>query len=182
MASQRGVGSGGAQMDLLELSRLERDFDIVECTGVLHHLRDPLQGGRAVISRLRVGGIVHISLYSELARRGLVRVRREYGLSPKISDDEVRAFRHRLLVERPDIIDNDLGLRWDFFDLSRCRICCSIARYLHVAAGSRLSHRAGCSFVGWNDRALFSISFGHISHPGRRSPVCLVGTLSSKRA
>ena len=54
-------------------------------------------------------------------RRGLVRVRRDYGLSPAMSDDEVRVFRYRLLVERPDIIDNDLGLRWDFFDLSRCR-------------------------------------------------------------
>lgn len=73
MARQRGVGNiEFLRMDLLELPRLERDFDIVECTGVLHHLRDLLQGGRAVISRLRAGGVVHISLYSELTRRGVV--------------------------------------------------------------------------------------------------------------
>ena len=41
------------QMDLLSLPRLKLQFDIVECTGVLHHLRNPLEGGNALVSRGR---------------------------------------------------------------------------------------------------------------------------------
>ncbi|HLU07858.1 MAG TPA: class I SAM-dependent methyltransferase, partial [Woeseiaceae bacterium] len=109
------------QMDLLDLPKLQQEFDVVECTGVLHHLEDPLEGGRAITSRVRSGGLVHISLYSELARRGLVRLRLHYGLNPNASDDDVRAFRRRLMTESPQSIERELGLRGDFFDLSRCR-------------------------------------------------------------
>lgn len=109
------------QMDLLDLPRLEQQFDIVECTGVLHHMRDPLEGGKALVSRVRDGGIVHISLYSELARRQIVKFREQYRLKPDSSDDEIRAYRRRMMEEDPQAIDERLSLRWDFFDLNRCK-------------------------------------------------------------
>ncbi len=43
-------------------------FDLIEVTGVLHHLQDPEDGLRALVSELRVGGAIKIALYSKTAR------------------------------------------------------------------------------------------------------------------
>ena len=110
-----------AQMDLLDLPELERQFDIVECTGVLHHLQDPCAGAAAVTSQVRKNGIVHISLYSDLARRSLAQLRNDYDLHSGMSVNEIRERRYRILQERADVIDNGMSLRWDFFDLYRCK-------------------------------------------------------------
>ncbi len=110
-----------AQGDLLELPPLEKKFRIIECTGVLHHMRDPLEGLRALVKTLQPPGVVHISLYSELARASIVRLREEYDLRPDMTDDEIRAYRRRIMLEQPETVDERLSLRWDFFDLPRCK-------------------------------------------------------------
>lgn len=108
--------------DLLRLPDLERSFDIVECSGVLHHLDDPVAGGRALVSRLRPGGIAHISLYSERSRRELLHLRaREDFPGVDASRDAMRAFRWRVIHDDPQSIERRIPLRWDFFDLSRCK-------------------------------------------------------------
>jgi len=109
------------QMDILDLPRLDQQFDIIECTGVLHHMKDPLEGGKALVSKLRNHGIMHISLYSELARREIVRFRQDYNLDPDMSSDDIRKYRRFMMQDRPEVIDDELSLRWDFFDLNRCR-------------------------------------------------------------
>ena len=58
-----------AQADLLELGAIGRSFDVVECSGVLHHMADPFAGWRALLSLLRPGGFMLVGLYSEAARR-----------------------------------------------------------------------------------------------------------------
>ena len=35
-------------MDILEISLLEKQFDIIECGGVLHHMNNPIQGLKAL--------------------------------------------------------------------------------------------------------------------------------------
>src|SRR5439155_21736056 len=45
-----------AQADLLKLGLIGRSFDVIEASGVLHHLGDPLQGWRIVLSLLRPAG------------------------------------------------------------------------------------------------------------------------------
>jgi SAM-dependent methyltransferase len=57
------------QADILELTRLDERFALVECTGVLHHLRDPLAGWRVLVGLLEPDGLMRIALYSERARR-----------------------------------------------------------------------------------------------------------------
>jgi tetratricopeptide (TPR) repeat protein/SAM-dependent methyltransferase len=64
-----------AQADLLELGALEERFDLIECSGVLHHLREPLAGWRVLLTLLRSGGFMKLGLYSELARRNIVAAR-----------------------------------------------------------------------------------------------------------
>ena len=64
-----------AQADILALGALEQRFDVVECSGVLHHMRDPMAGWRVLVSLLRPGGFMKLGLYSETARRGIVAAR-----------------------------------------------------------------------------------------------------------
>ena len=109
------------QMDLLDLPSLEMTFDIVECTGVLHHMQDPMKGGEAIIARVRNSGLVHISLYSELARRSIVELREKYALKPNMGNDEIRYKRMQMMKNDTQLIDEGLSLRWDFFDLNRCK-------------------------------------------------------------
>jgi SAM-dependent methyltransferase len=110
------------QMDLLDLPQLERTFDLVECTGVLHHLENPVEGGKALVGVLREGGVAHISLYSEFARHEIVRLRKLHeDRIGSVTDDEVRKFRWRLMQDDPASINERLSLRWDFFDMNCCR-------------------------------------------------------------
>jgi SAM-dependent methyltransferase len=71
-----GIGSVRfAQADLLRLGALGERFDVVECVGVLHHLRDPLAGWRVLRDLLRPGGFMKVALYSETARRSVAAAR-----------------------------------------------------------------------------------------------------------
>src|SRR5262249_4980651 len=57
-----------AQADLLQLGTIDRTFDLIEATGVLHHLDDPMRGWRVLLSCLRPNGFMRLGLYSSLAR------------------------------------------------------------------------------------------------------------------
>src|SRR5262249_44912867 len=73
------VGNGNieyAQADILELGSLPRGFDLIEASGVLHHLRDPWQGWRVLLSLLRPKGFMHVALYSARARESIREARR----------------------------------------------------------------------------------------------------------
>ena len=64
-----------AQADLFQLGALSRCFDVIESSGVLHHLAEPLAGWRVLLSLLRPGGFMKLGLYSEVARRNIVMIR-----------------------------------------------------------------------------------------------------------
>lgn len=63
------------QGDILELGALNRQFDIIESAGVLHHMKDPLQGWQVLTSLLKPGGYMRIALYSERARQSIIAAR-----------------------------------------------------------------------------------------------------------
>lgn len=110
-----------AQADLLRLGELGRHFDLVESSGVLHHLADPAAGWRALLPLVRPGGIMRIGLYSRVARRGISRVREMIaarGLDG--SPETIRAFRQELL-DSPWEPSWGRYLLGDFFSISGCR-------------------------------------------------------------
>ena len=69
------------QEDILNLAKIERKFDIIECSGVLHHMEDPLLGWKTLVDCLKPGGLMSIGLYSEIAREYLKRTRDEMSLN-----------------------------------------------------------------------------------------------------
>lgn len=64
-----------AQADILELGALGSRFDLIECSGVLHHMSDPLAGWRVLASLLKPGGFMKLGLYSEAGRRAVTAAR-----------------------------------------------------------------------------------------------------------
>lgn len=64
-----------AQADILKLGALAERFDLIECSGVLHHMADPLAGWRVLLSLLERGGVMKLGLYSELGRRHIAAAR-----------------------------------------------------------------------------------------------------------
>lgn len=107
-----------AQADILKLDTLARRFDIVEASGVLHHMADPLQGWRILIDLVRPGGLMHLGLYSEAGRRDVVAARqfiaeRGFGSTPA----DIRRCREALL-ETPM---RSVARFADFFNTSECR-------------------------------------------------------------
>jgi SAM-dependent methyltransferase len=107
-----------AQADILKLGSIERTFDLIEASGVLHHLADPTAGWRVLLALLRPGGFMHMGLYSELARRDIVAARAfilEQGYRP--TADDIRRCRQELL----DSPLSGVAKVSDFFSTSECR-------------------------------------------------------------
>ena len=63
-------------MDLLELVNYKKKFDIINCSGVLHHMKDPELGLKALISCLKEDGYLNIGLYSRTARENITKLRK----------------------------------------------------------------------------------------------------------
>jgi 2-polyprenyl-3-methyl-5-hydroxy-6-metoxy-1,4-benzoquinol methylase len=57
-----------AQMNLFRLPLQPRRFDVVICTGVLHHTSDPKAGFRELVPLVRPGGHLVIELYNRYGR------------------------------------------------------------------------------------------------------------------
>jgi tetratricopeptide (TPR) repeat protein/2-polyprenyl-3-methyl-5-hydroxy-6-metoxy-1,4-benzoquinol methylase len=110
-----------AQADILKLGNVERTFDVIVAIGVLHHLSDPFAGWRTLLSRLRPGGVMNIGLYSQIARRHILRAREfiaEHGYAS--TPDDIRRFRRDFARQNNSQL-LELAKAQDFFSTSECR-------------------------------------------------------------
>ena len=109
------------QADILNLGELGEEFDIIESSGVLHHMDDPMAGWRVLADLLKAGGLMKIGLYSELARRHILKTRGEIELQGiGTSEFEIRQFRRSLAASHNE--NHESLTKWpDFFSLSELR-------------------------------------------------------------
>jgi 2-polyprenyl-3-methyl-5-hydroxy-6-metoxy-1,4-benzoquinol methylase len=118
-ADEYGLDVDLCHGDLLELGEWDRQFDVITCTGVLHHLEDPMQGWRQLVRLLRPGGVMLVGLYSRTARQGIAVAQdevRDRGFSP--TTDGIRTARTHLNHSE---LANDCALLLDYFHTSGCR-------------------------------------------------------------
>jgi SAM-dependent methyltransferase len=107
-----------AQADLLELPALGRTFDVIEASGVLHHLADPMAGWRVLHSMLRPLGLMHIGLYSKIAREQIRAARACFaGEGTRPTPSDIRRCRRELL----DTPMKSVASYADYFSISECR-------------------------------------------------------------
>jgi tetratricopeptide (TPR) repeat protein/SAM-dependent methyltransferase len=104
-----------AQADILQLGALEERFDLIECSGVLHHMRDPMAGWRVLVSLLEPGGFMKLGLYSELARRHIVAARE------KVAGMAVKEARQRIFALPADDPARKVSALRDFYSASAAR-------------------------------------------------------------
>jgi SAM-dependent methyltransferase len=78
------------QLSIENVGDLDQQFDLIVCTGVLHHLVDPDAGLRALRSVLTVEGAMYLMLYAPYGRTG-VSMLQEYcrGLGIGASQQEI---------------------------------------------------------------------------------------------
>ncbi len=116
-----GVGLAGAT-DLLRLGALDRRLDVIEASGVLHHLADPWEGWRALLSLLRPGGIMRLGLYSKAARQDVAAARefiaaQSYPPTP----EGIRRRRQAMMAAPADTPLRRLSESSDFGSTGGCR-------------------------------------------------------------
>jgi SAM-dependent methyltransferase len=122
MADQSGLSNVEfAQADIMKLGALDRQFDFIDASGVLHHLGDPWEGWRILLSLLRPGGAMQVGLYSEFARRNVMAVRAliaQRGYRPIA--EEIRRCRQDI-VAADDPLLKSVSRVGDFFTIGECR-------------------------------------------------------------
>ncbi len=107
-----------AQADILKLASISRSFDVIDSSGVLHHMADPLEGWRILLTLLRPAGLMHLGLYSESGRSDVAAARtfiaeHRFGSTPA----EIRRCRQELLKTPLASVTRFT----DFFSTSECR-------------------------------------------------------------
>jgi 2-polyprenyl-3-methyl-5-hydroxy-6-metoxy-1,4-benzoquinol methylase len=110
------------QADILDLESLGQQFDLITCSGVLHHMQDPVEGWRKLLGRLKPDGFMKIALYSELARQPVVLCRKwiqERGFAS--TPEGIRDFRQAILALDDENPLKDIVNWADFFSMSMCR-------------------------------------------------------------
>ena len=112
------------EMDLLELTSLDKRFDLIECSGVLHHMNNPIKGLSSLFNVLEPKGFLKLGLYSKYAREEICKARKiikEKNIKPSI--DEIRRFRNDVI--NGNIENLDKITYWsDFYSTSMCRDLC----------------------------------------------------------
>ncbi len=108
--------------DILDLDALDQKFDVIECSGVLHHMHDPLEGWQNLIKKLKPDGKMHIGLYSELGRQDIVAARKFItGQKYEATPEGIKTARQKIA----DLPDNHpahpVTKRRDFYSMSSCR-------------------------------------------------------------
>ncbi len=109
------------QADILDLAKLERQFDIVESAGVLHHMDDPMDGWKALTDCLKPGGLMYIGLYSELARQHIVKIRKEISQSDLGSSDNAMKLFRREILSSNEAHHKQIRQTSDFYSMSELR-------------------------------------------------------------
>lgn len=113
------------KMDLLDVTALGETFDMIECGGVLHHMKDPAKGLAALNKQLKAGGYIKLGLYSEIARQDIVYTRNQIReLSLASTADNIRGFRQQVIRGMFPKLSSLPSFGYNFYSLSECRDLC----------------------------------------------------------
>ena len=108
--------------DILQLKKLDKKFDIIECAGTLHHMKDPIAGLKTLLDILEPHGFLKIGLYSETARHHIVKAR-EFIKDKNFKNtvEDIKACRQLLLNEQDDQLLKKITDSSDFYSVSSIR-------------------------------------------------------------
>ena len=143
---------------LEEVASLGQTFDFIDCSGVLHHLPDPVAGLRALGGVLRPTGTIAVMVYARYGRAGLYMLREMFQVLGLGQTDADVAFVRETLAALPEghpVHESLSGTQDVTYDAGL------VDTFLHpqdraytVAECLDLVRQAGLSFMGWWDNIL----------------------------
>ena len=110
------------QGDILDLNSLNKKFNVIECVGVLHHLKNPEDGLKILLNILEPNGYLKLGLYSEYARKHIVELKnyvKKHNFKSNIKD--IRNFRELAKNNKEDNSFNKVNFNFDFYSTSSVR-------------------------------------------------------------
>jgi len=110
------------QADILQLKKLNKKFDIIESSGTLHHMRDPVKGLKVLLDILAPNGFLKLGLYSEAARKNILAARefikkKNY----KNTSKDIKICRQEILNQKENPLLQKLTYTSDFHSTSTVR-------------------------------------------------------------
>ena len=109
------------QCDILNISSLNKKFDYIVSSGVLHHMNYPLKGLKSLLSCLKQNGLIKIALYSKHARKNLKPYQENSKNIRNLDSDElIKNYRNNLIKE-DKFKDGNLQNISDFYNISEFR-------------------------------------------------------------
>ena len=107
--------------DLINLKNLNKKFMIIECMGVLHHMKNPEEGLKVLVDMLEPNGFLKIGLYSNLARKHIVEAR-EFIKKNNFQNnvDDIRNCRNIIMNNNNESLKK-LTKNYDFYSTSNIR-------------------------------------------------------------
>ncbi len=110
------------QGDILHLKDLNKKFDVIECGGVLHHMREPSEGLKVLIELLEPHGFLKLGLYSDIARQHIIKIR-DFIKKKKFNNTvkDIRNCREAILKQNDDQSLHKIIYNNDFYSTSNTR-------------------------------------------------------------
>ncbi|MEJ2042571.1 MAG: methyltransferase domain-containing protein [Reinekea sp.] len=108
--------------DILQLQALDEKFHVIECSGVLHHMKSPEDGLKTLKTLLKPQGLIKLGLYSYQARTVVRQIRRmiaEFDLPCNLSG--IRTVRQSILEGKMPYDFSGILSSPDFYSSSGCR-------------------------------------------------------------
>ena len=93
-------------LDILNLKKINANFDIVEVMGVLHHMENPMQGLESILNCIKPGGLLRIGLYSKKARENITRIKKDMTkLDIQADKNSMLSFRNKIKKLKINLYD-----------------------------------------------------------------------------
>lgn len=149
------------KLPIERVGELGRTFDFVSCTGVLHHLEDPVAGLRALASVTRPHGALSIMLYAKYGRTGIYMLQELFRdrLGGAVSDQDIARVQAALTTLPDDhpfrIVHKDRGQRISFEEIADMLLHPRDRAYT-VPDVKDLVERAGMRFQRWHAQAHYA--------------------------
>ena len=108
--------------DILELNKLRKKFDVIEASGVLHHMEDPKKGLKILVDLLKSHGFLRLGLYSEIARKHIIEARKFVKKNKfKLTVDDIRKCRNKMINEKNNDLIKKVTKSPSFYTVSTLR-------------------------------------------------------------
>jgi len=149
------------ERSLLDLAG-EGPFDYINSVGVLHHLREPEAGLKALAGLLRPGGLLHLFLYADGGRWEIHRTQRALALLGAGTDEAGLHLGRQLLAQLPETnrLRRHHEMRWALDTMADANFA---DMYLHPQETSYNLERlmafgasAGLDFAGFSNPEVWS--------------------------